>query len=83
MCVIFLQEACSIGCALFLLFGGNNLDIKKSLKGCVDILQDFGIINPKKYRELSERVDMEDKEAYGEISVLLEEVAVSAKELAE
>lgn len=59
------------------------MDVKKSLQGCVDILREFEIIKPCKYRELSERVEREDKEAYGEISVLLEEVAVSAKELAE
>jgi hypothetical protein len=51
------------------------------MKGCVDILKEFGIVNNHKYGELHRRVEKEDLSAYKEISALLEEVTTSVKEL--
>lgn len=59
------------------------MNIKHSMNGCIEVLREFEIINNSKYRNLYKRVEKGDKTAYAEISVLLEEVANSAKELSE
>ena len=53
------------------------------MQGCIEILNDFEIINYKKYKELQKRVEAGDKEAYAEISKLLEEVTSSIDDIAE
>lgn len=59
------------------------MKIRNNMLGCVEILREFEIINPKKYEELNLRVLGGDLKAYSEISELLEEVVNSAKELSE
>ena len=58
------------------------MDIMQSMRGCVEILKEFEIINGSKYMQLQKRVAESDVSAYQEISELLEEVVTSASELA-
>ena len=59
------------------------MDIKQNIKGCVEILYDFGIINTRKHKELQKRVDKEELKAYDEVASLIEEIATSITDFTE
>ena len=59
------------------------MDIKQNMRGCIEILHDFGIANSAKCDELYARVDKGELTAYKEISTLLEEVTTTLLEIAE